>query len=133
MVHIAIGPAPGSQTMRGIAKGWIAIGDVAFGAAAFGGVAIGGLSLGGLSLGALAIGGASVGIWSIGGVAIALFAFGGAALGLIAATGGLAIAIEYAIGARRSRHMQTMRLRVTTSRQATSFATRILSGHTSNG
>ncbi len=98
LVHIAIGRAPGSQKVRGIAKGWIAIGDIAFGAAAFGGVAIGGLSLGGLSLGALAIGGAAVGVWSIGGVALALFAVGGAAFGLIAASGGLAIAIEYAIG-----------------------------------
>ena len=85
LVHIAIGPAPGSQTGRGVAKGWIAIGDVAFGAAAFGGLAVGGLSLGGLSVGALAVGGASVGIWSIGGLALALFAVGGAAFGLVAA------------------------------------------------
>ena len=98
LVHIAIGPAPGSQTGRGVAKGWIAIGDVAFGAAAFGGLAVGGLSLGGLSVGALAVGGASVGIWSIGGLALALFAVGGAAFGLVAAVGGLAVAIEYAIG-----------------------------------
>src|SRR5262245_34399978 len=98
LVHIAIGPAPGSQATRGIAKGWIAIGDVAFGAVAVGGLAIGGLSLGGLSVGAFAIGGGAVGIWSIGGLAIALFAFGGAAFGLVAATGGLAVAIEYAIG-----------------------------------
>ena len=98
LVHIAIGRAPGSQAVRGIAKGWIAIGDVAFGAVAFGGLAVGALSVGGLSGGALAVGGASVGIWSIGGVAFALFAVGGAAFGLIGATGGLAIAIEYAIG-----------------------------------
>jgi hypothetical protein len=98
LVHIAIGPAPGSQATRGIAKGWIAIGDVAIGAVAIGGLALGGLSLGGLSVGALAIGGAAVGTWSIGGLAVAFFAFGGAAFGLIAATGGLAVAVEYAIG-----------------------------------
>jgi hypothetical protein len=98
LIHIAIGQAPGSRTVRGIAKGWIAIGDVAFGAVAIGGLAFGGLSLGGLSLGALAIGGASAGIWSIGGIAFGLFAVGGAAFGLVAAVGGLAIAIEYAIG-----------------------------------
>jgi hypothetical protein len=98
LVHIAIGRAPGSQTIRGIAKGWIAIGDVAFGAVAFGGLAVGALSVGGLSVGVLGIAGAAAGIWSIGGVAFALFAVGGAAFGVVAATGGLAIAIDYAIG-----------------------------------
>jgi hypothetical protein len=97
-VHIAVGRIPGSGPGRGVAKGWIAIGDVAIGAVAIGGVAIGGLSVGGISLGVIAIAGVSAGVWSLGGLALALFAVGGASFGLYAATGGLAIATEYALG-----------------------------------
>jgi hypothetical protein len=99
LVHVAVGPAPGTTAVRGIARGWIAVGDIAFGIlVALGGVAVGGLSIGGLSVGALAIAGLSVGIWAVGGLALGVFAFGGAAIGLWAAIGGLAVAGEYAVG-----------------------------------
>jgi hypothetical protein len=96
LIDVALG-APGTSG-RGVARGWIAIGDVAIGAVAFGGVALGGLSLGGVALGALAIAGAAGGVWSVGGVAIGAFGFGGLAVALVAATGGLAVAGEYAVG-----------------------------------
>ena len=64
LVHVAIGPPEGSPGVRGIAKGWIAVGDIAFGIAfALGGLAVGGLSVGGLSVGVLAVGGLSIGSW----------------------------------------------------------------------
>ena len=97
LIDVALG-APGTAFGRGIARGWIAIGDVAIGGVALGGVAVGGLSLGGVALGALAIAGAAGGVWSIGGVAIGAFGFGGLAVALVAATGGLAVAGQYAIG-----------------------------------
>jgi hypothetical protein len=61
LVHVAIGPPEGSPGVRGIAKGWIAVGDIAFGVVfALGGLAIGGLSVGGLSVGVLALAGLSI-------------------------------------------------------------------------
>jgi len=99
LVHVAIGPPEGSRTGRGIAKGWIAIGDISFGIAfAIGGLAVGGLSLGGLSVGVVALAGLSLGVWSVGGLAIGVFAVGGCAIAAWAASGGLAIATEYAVG-----------------------------------
>jgi hypothetical protein len=42
LVHVAIGSPEGSPGVRGIAKGWIAVGDIAFGVAfALGGLASG--------------------------------------------------------------------------------------------
>jgi hypothetical protein len=99
LVHVAIGPPEGSSGVRGIAKGWIAIGDIAFGVVfALGGLAVGGLSLGGLSVGVLAFAGLSVGIWSVGGLALGVFALGGGAIAVWAANGGLAVASEYSLG-----------------------------------
>lgn len=99
LVHVAIGPHEGSSGVRGIATGWIAIGDIAFGVVfALGGLAVGGVSLGGLSVGVLAIAGLAVGIWSVGGLALGVFSLGGGAIAIWAAHGGLAIASEYAIG-----------------------------------
>lgn len=99
LVHIAIGPSENKSAVRGIAKGWIAIGDIAFGVLfAMGGVALGGFCVGGLSAGILAIAGLSIGIWSIGGLALGVFAIGGGAIALWAAQGGLAVANEYALG-----------------------------------
>ena len=99
LVHIAIGPAQGSGAVRGIAKGWIAIGDIAFGVLfAVGGVAVGGLCLGGFSFGIFAIAGLSVGVWAFGGLALGVYAMGGGAIALWAAQGGFAIAGEYALG-----------------------------------
>ena len=99
LIHISTGPAPGKPGSRGIAKGWIAIGDVAFGVIfALGGLAFGGISLGGFSIGILALAGVAVGIWSVGGLAIGIFAVGGAAIAAYAAYGGLAVAGDYALG-----------------------------------
>jgi hypothetical protein len=99
LIHIAIGPPEGSPGYRGIAKGWIAVGDIAFGVVfALGGLAFGGLSVGGFSVGLLAIAGLSIGVWSVGGLALGAFALGGGAVAIWAANGGLTIASEYAIG-----------------------------------
>ena len=99
LIHVAIGAPEGSSAVRGIAKGWIAVGDIAFGVVfALGGLAIGGVSVGGLSVGVLALAGLAVGIWSVGGLALGVFALGGGALAAWAANGGLAVASEYALG-----------------------------------
>ena len=105
LVRVAIGPPEGSPGVRGIAKGWIAVGDIAFGIVfALGGLAVAGLSVGGLSVGVLAIGGLSIGIlavaglsigiWAVGGLALSAFAFGGGAIAVWAANGSLAVATE---------------------------------------
>ena len=109
LVHIATGPPEGSTRVRGIAKGWIAVGDIAFGIVfAFGGLAVGALSVGGLSIGVLAVGGLSTGILAVGdlstgiltfgGLALAAFAVGSGAIAVWAANGGLAVADEYTLG-----------------------------------
>jgi hypothetical protein len=99
LIQVAIGSAPGSSAGRGIARAWIAIGDIAFGVVlALGGLAFGGVAVGGLSVGVLAIAGLAVGVWSIGGLAVGLFAMGGAAVGWWAASGGFAVASEFAVG-----------------------------------
>ena len=99
LIHVAIGPEPGSDRTRGIARGWIAVGDLAFGVVfALGGLAVGGISLGGLSLGLLAIAGASFGVWSFGGLAVGIWCLGGAAFAVTAGVGGLAVAGKYAVG-----------------------------------
>ncbi|HEY7699827.1 MAG TPA: hypothetical protein VIE88_15500 [Vicinamibacteria bacterium] len=98
-VHVATGRVEDGVWKRGIARGWIAIGDVAFGVLfsvggiAFGGVAIGGIALGGIPLAGLALGG-----YAIGGLALGYFALGGLAIGFQGAVGGAAIAKEFAIG-----------------------------------
>ena len=99
LIHVAIGPLEGSRAVRGIAKGWIAIGDISFGIVfAAGGLAVGGLSLGGLSVGVVALAGLSLGVWSVGGLAVGVFAVGGGAVAAWAAHGGLALATEYTVG-----------------------------------
>jgi len=90
-------------------KAWIAAGDCAIGVLfAFGGLAIAPVSFGGATLGLIAGGGATIGIVSIAGFACGAWAFGGFALGwqalggcavaLNAASGGLAIARDFAVG-----------------------------------
>lgn len=98
-VHISTGRVVDGHYKRGVAKGWIAIGDISIGVLlSLGGVAVGGIALGGVSLGVVAIAGLSVGIYSFGGAAIGVWAVGGLAVGLYAAIGGAAIAFEYARG-----------------------------------
>ena len=71
LVHVAIGAPDGSDAKRGVARGWIAVGDISFGVVlSVGGLAAGGISVGGLSLGILSLAGVSLGIWSVGGLAL---------------------------------------------------------------
>jgi hypothetical protein len=96
LIHIVTG-TPGRG--RGVATGWIAVGDIALGVLfAVGGVAVGGFSVGGVSLGLLGFGGVALGFAAVGGFAAGVLALGGAAFGGYAAIGGLAIAGEYAMG-----------------------------------
>lgn len=99
LVHVTVGRVVDGQLRRGIATGWIAVGDVAFGVLfACGGVAVGGLSVGGASLGALSLGGLAIGLGAMGGLAVGLVAAGGAAFAWYLALGGLAVARDTAFG-----------------------------------
>lgn len=99
LVHVAIGAAPGSRYRRGIARGWIAIGDIALGVLfSAGGVAVGGVALGGLAVGGICLGGLGLAVYSLGGGAFGIYSIGGLALGWHAALGGAAIAKKYAVG-----------------------------------
>jgi hypothetical protein len=102
LVHVATAyRAPDGSFHRGIAKGWIALGDISFGVlVSVGGLAFGtGIVLGGLSFGLLSLGGVAVGaLLGIGGLALGYLAAGGGAIAWKAALGGLAVARDYAIG-----------------------------------
>ena len=88
LVDVRVGEVVNGRYRRGVAKGWIAIGDVAFG-----GLSLGALALGGLAIGGCAFGGAAIGVCAIGGAAIALkLALGGLAISGDVALGGVAIA-----------------------------------------
>jgi hypothetical protein len=94
IVSIAIGPNPERAENRGLARGFIAIGDISVGV----------FSFGGLAFGVFSFGGASVGLASVGGLAVGIISLGGAAIGLLAAVGGVAIGFNavgsLAIGSR---------------------------------
>jgi hypothetical protein len=99
LVHITLGGKSDGRWKRGIAKGWIAIGDIAFGVLlSIGGIAFGGVALGGIAFGVVALAGLALGVFSMGGAAIGIFAIGGAAIALHSAIGGLAVAMKYAEG-----------------------------------
>lgn len=99
LVHVAIGPSPDSGSPRGVARGWIAIGDMAFGVLfSAGGVAIGGIALGGLAIGGICLGGLGLAVYALGGGAFGIYSIGGLAFGWRAALGGGAIAKNYAVG-----------------------------------
>ncbi|HSP16522.1 MAG TPA: hypothetical protein VLV78_17390 [Thermoanaerobaculia bacterium] len=86
-------------TPRGVARGWIALGDIAIGhLIAVGGLAVGAIAFGGLAVGIIPIAGLALGIFAVGGGAIGIWAVGGGALALHAALGGLAVAGQFAIG-----------------------------------
>ena len=96
--HVAIGPDPGANEIRGYARGFIAIGDDATGVIAIGWVAKGLVAIGGCAIGCFAFGVLSIGaVLAAGGLALGSLAFGGVALG------GVAIGFEaggfYACGA----------------------------------
>jgi hypothetical protein len=98
-VHVAMTRNENGVWKRGVARGWIAIGDVAFGILfSMGGAAFGGIAFGGLSLGAIAFGGLALGGYTIGGLALGYLAIGGLAIGIEGAIGGGAIAKEFALG-----------------------------------
>ncbi len=100
LIHVMTGTLDAGGYHRGIAKGWIAVGDIAVGILfAAGGMAVGtGLSLGGLSLGLLCVGGCAAGGFAVGGCAIGIVAVGGLAVAWSVAAGGLAIAGDIAVG-----------------------------------
>ena len=99
LIHITTGALVDGRYKRGIAKGWIAIGDISFGVIlSLGGAAFGGIAIGGIGIGLLAFGGLAIGGFALGGGAIGIIACGGGAIGLYSAYGGLAIAYEYAQG-----------------------------------
>ena len=99
LLHIATGALVDGHSNRGIARGWIAIGNLALGVLfACGGIAIGGITLGGGALGLISIGGVALGLCAAGGLSVGVLAFGGAAFAWYAAVGGLAVARDYAVG-----------------------------------
>ncbi|HEY7758376.1 MAG TPA: hypothetical protein VIA64_03070 [Burkholderiales bacterium] len=99
LVHVAVGAIRDGKPVRGIARGWIAIGDVAFGVLlSVGGIAFGGFAFGGMAIGVLSLGGLAVGALAVGGGAAGYLAAGGAAFAVKAALGGLAVARDYALG-----------------------------------
>ncbi|MCK4546937.1 MAG: hypothetical protein KAW17_05780 [Candidatus Eisenbacteria sp.] len=99
LVHVATAEMRDGRIVRGIARGWIAIGDISFGViVSIGAVSIGGIALGGVGLGLLSLAGLSIGVFALGGVAVGIVAMGGFAVAWHAAMGGAAIAREFALG-----------------------------------
>ena len=99
LVHVATSTVENGRLKRGIARGWIAVGDVSFGVLlSVGGVAFGGIAIGGLAVGLVSIAGLALGLLALGGGALGLVAIGGAALAWKYALGGFAMAHEYAVG-----------------------------------
>jgi hypothetical protein len=99
LVHIASGKLEEGRYNRGIAKGWIAVGDISFGVIfSVGGVAFGGVAIGGLAVGLMTFAGLALGFLALGGGAIGVLASGGGALAWRAAYGGFAAAVEFAQG-----------------------------------
>ncbi len=108
IVHVRIGDR--FDVVRGPVKAWIAIGSshavgvifasggIAIAPISFGGIAIGLLPFGAVAVGMFAIGACSLGVWADGGLAIGWQVFGGCAIAWNAATGGVAVAHDFAMG-----------------------------------
>ncbi len=98
LVAVAIGPfSPGD--LRGVARGWIAIGTVATGGLfACGGLAAAPIAVGGVSVGLLPVGGLAFGGLAVGGIGVGYLACAGVAVAWRVALGGLALAVRLAIG-----------------------------------
>src|SRR5438067_2724347 len=106
-IHIRVS---GGLTVRVMpVKAWIASGECAVGVlfalgnlaiapVSIGGMAIGLLSFGGCAVGLFSLGGFSFGIWSFGALAFGWQVFGGCAIAWNAASGGVAIAHDFAVG-----------------------------------
>jgi RNA polymerase sigma factor (sigma-70 family) len=88
----------GSREGRGIAKGWIAIGEEAYGFFACGSVAMGVVSVGGISVGVLSIGGIALGGLAFGCASIGAIACGAVAMGWYFAAGCVVLAHGVATG-----------------------------------
>ena len=95
------------QPHRGVARGWIAIGNEAHGVLAFGNFARGLVAIGGRTVGVVSIGGMAAGVVAVGGLAVGGLAIGGLGLGVVAigglglgwqASGGGALAVDVACG-----------------------------------
>ncbi len=108
LVHIHTGSVVNGRYERGVARGWIAIGDIAFGVLlGLGGLSFGLISIGGGAAGLIAVGGGAVGGFAVGGFGLGIVAVAGMALGVLAvgglavgglAVGGVAIAHSFAVG-----------------------------------
>jgi hypothetical protein len=100
LVHVARPRIVDGYVQRGVARGWIAVGDISFGIlVSVGGLAFGGIAIGGVGIGILTLAGLAVGVgMALGGLAIGGVAIGGCAIAWKAALGGAAIAKEFAIG-----------------------------------
>jgi RNA polymerase sigma factor (sigma-70 family) len=107
LYHIRIGG--GMVAQRKPVKAWIAIGDCAIGGLfAFGGIAIAPVSIGGWAIGLLPFGGCAMGLVPLGGLALGYWSFGSIGVGWLsfsagaiawkAASGGVALAHDYATG-----------------------------------
>ncbi len=90
LIHIALGPD--EKSMRGHARGIIAIGDIARGWLAMGGVAIGIFAFGGVGIGVVSLSGCAIGVFALGGAAFGGAVMGGGAIGVVA-QGGAAIGV----------------------------------------
>jgi len=101
LIHVSTAKMKNGHTRRGVAKGWIAIGDISFGIIlSVGAAAFGGIALGGVGIGLLSFAGLAIGVFAVGGAAIGVLAAGGAVIAWHAAHGGFAMANEYALGGK---------------------------------
>lgn len=88
----------GSREGRGVACGWIAIGEEAYGFFACGSTAVGVISVGCISLGVLSIGGIALGGLAFGCASVGVIACGAVAMGWYFATGCVVLAHGVAMG-----------------------------------
>jgi hypothetical protein len=107
LIHYRMGGGVAAQN-SGV-KAWIAVGDLAIGGLfAFGGCAIAPISIGGIAVGLFSFGGCGVGLMTLGGFALGYYSFGAVGVGWFsfsacaiawkAASGGVALAHDYALG-----------------------------------
>jgi hypothetical protein len=108
LLHIRIGDR--FDIMRPAVKAWIAIGSshavgvifasggIAVAPICFGGIGIGIVSYAGMALGVYSFGPAALGVWAFGALAIGWQVFCGFGFAWNAATGGVAIAHDFALG-----------------------------------
>ena len=100
LVHVARARIVDGHVRRGVAIGWIAVGDISFGIViSVGGLAFGGIAIGGIGIGIVTLAGLAVGAGiALGGFAGGFVAMGGCAIAWKAALGGAAFAREIAVG-----------------------------------